>query len=73
MEIVLTRIVILLIIIFGVLLSIIAIAGNEWTKVEFGIQKFTYGLWKACLEIKGQSNDCETFNASEIEDSKLKG
>ena len=73
MEIVLRRIVILLVIFFGGLLCIIAISGNEWKKVELGIEKVTYGLWKACLEINGQPNDCQTLNVSEIKDSKLKG
>ena len=59
--------------IFGALLSIIAIAGNEWIKVESGIIKVTSGFWLNCLKIKGQSNDCRTINVSEIEDSKLRG
>ena len=50
MDIVFRRTVILLVIFFGALLSIIAIAG--WIKVESGITKVTSGLWLNCLKLR---------------------
>ena len=70
-----TRIAILVVIFIGALLSITAIAGNEWQQLELpqGIMKETFGLWKVCKEIKGLSNDCGTLKVSELADTKLEG
>lgn len=70
-----TRAAILGVIFLGVLVSITAIAGKEWRKIELsqGSIKITLSLWKYCQEIKGLVNACRTFKVSELADAKLKG
>ena len=70
-----TGIAILVVIFFGGLFSIIAVAGKEWRKTENSQDKNTFGLWEVCEDARALSlpNICTTYKVSDFNDAKLEG
>lgn len=66
-----TRIAILVVIFFGGLFSIIAVAGKEWRKAKNSQGKTTFGLWEVCGPLL--PNTCTTYKVSDFDDAKLEG